>query len=72
LVGFSVLWAGAVFRRKCGVDSVCEAQNLYFYMKKVIAFDFDGVLMNFNAGFTSFHNQVHGTNIEYKDIFLIA
>jgi uncharacterized HAD superfamily protein len=35
----------------------------------LIAFDFDDVLMNFNAGFVTFHNRVYSTNLEYEDIF---
>lgn len=36
--------------------------------KKVIAIDFDDVLMEFNAGFLEFHNRVHGTTLTYSQL----
>ncbi len=36
--------------------------------KKVIAVDFDDVLMEFNAGFLDFHNRVHGTTLTFDQL----
>ena len=38
-------------------------------MKPVLAVDFDDVIANFNAAFSSFHNRVYRTDIEYDRIF---
>jgi len=36
--------------------------------KKVIAVDFDDVVMHFNAGFLDFHNRLFGTRIAYEHL----
>ncbi len=38
-------------------------------MKPVIAVDFDDVIANFNAAFSTFHNRVYDTKVEYHRIF---
>lgn len=37
--------------------------------RPVIACDFDDVLMHFYAGFVPYHNALHGSNVQYEDIF---
>ncbi|MCB9818732.1 hypothetical protein H6788_00975 [Candidatus Nomurabacteria bacterium] len=36
--------------------------------KKVIAVDFDDVVMHFNAGFLDFHNRLFGTSLVYENL----
>ena len=36
--------------------------------KKVIAVDFDDVLMHFNTSFLTFHNRLFGTNLIYENL----
>lgn len=42
--------------------------NLSRTTKKVIAVDFDDVLMHFNTSFLTFHNRLFGTNLIYENL----